>query len=261
MSAPPAPASDAVPLLAFRGVHVAPRAHRPGGTGVSIRGSLENISFSLRSDEVLGVLGPARSSKSTLLRVACGLVVPSAGEVRVLGEDPSRIATEVRGRIGLAGSHDRSFHARLSARENLEFFARLHGMDRQASAVAIRASLAAMDLEAVQHAAVRTFPAGLRLRLSIARALLGDPRLLVLDEPTSGLEHGRRDRFYALLAQMIATRRLGVLWATRDMTEAQYLCTRVLLLDEGRLVRVGPYLDVEPLAESLFLRESAEQMP
>jgi ABC-type multidrug transport system ATPase subunit len=243
-------------LLAFDRVTVQPPERG------SVAGVLRDVSFTLDPGEVLGVLGPARSSKSTLLRVAAGLIRPASGSVRVEGEDPTRVHTAVRGRIGLAGSHDRSFNPRLSARENLEFFARLHGFaSRSAAEEAIAGALEAMDLGGALTRPVGAFPTGLLLRLSIARALLGRPKLLLLDEPTSGLEHGRRDRFYALLGEMAGVRGMGLVWATRDLTEAQYLCSRVLLIDEGRISRDGLYLEVEPHAEALFRRESAEGGP
>lgn len=222
--------------------------------------ALDAVTLQVRAGEIVGLLGPNGSGKSSLLRCASGLLLPSTGTATVLGENPARITTRVRGRIGLVVRDDRSFNQRLSGRENLAFFAMLQQVPREQMADRIEQALVDLELQDVADRHFRYYSAGMKQRLSVARALLGDPAVLLMDEATSGLDPGKRGRFYSLLARLVQERGLGVLYATHDLTEAQYLCDRVLLLDGGRVVAQGAYLDVEPHAEALFRRETVERI-
>jgi len=256
---------DAPPLLMIDGVSKRYLGAGPIAWALSLgrapRGdtlALDDVSMQVAPGEIVGLLGPNGSGKSTLLRCACGLLTPSRGTVRTLGEDPARIATTVRGRVGLVIRDDRSFNQRLTGLENLMFFAALQQIPRADVARRVREVMHELGLSAVAERPYRSYSSGMKQRLSVTRALLGQPELLLMDEATSGLDPGKRDAFYALLGRLIKERAMGVVYATHDLTEAQYLCDRVILLDEGRVVAQGEYLHVEPHAEALFRRERTE---
>lgn len=214
--------------------------------------ALRGVSTHVNPGEIVGLLGPNGSGKTTLIRCAAGLIRPDTGSISALGADPAEDRNAIRGRIGLVLRDDRSFAWRLSGRDNLLFFARLQGLSAAVVHNRVREVLDATSLEPVAEQPVRTWSTGMRQRLAVARALLGDPELLLMDEASSGLDPGRRDTFYSFLSTIVADRRIGVLYATHDLTEAQYLCDRVVLLDQGTVAAEGAYLDVEPQAEALF---------
>lgn len=221
--------------------------------------ALRGVSLSVREGEIVGLLGPNGSGKSTLLRCIAGLLEPSAGRVDVLGKRPSSLTTDVRGNIGIVVRDDRSFNQRLSGRDNLWFFARLQGMPRANLDDKIARMLKRMALTGVADRAYRFYSSGMKQRLSVARALLGEPRVLLMDEATSGLDPGKRDVFYGVLTELAASDGLAVVYATHELTEAQYLCHRVIVLDGGRVSAAGRYLEVERVAEQLFHRERTEE--
>lgn len=214
--------------------------------------ALRGVNLQVDAGEIVGLLGPNGSGKTTLIRCAAGLIRPDAGTVIALGANPAEDSHAVRGRIGLVLRDDRSFAWRLTGRDNLLFFARLQGIAPRHVDGRVRDVLEATSLDPVAEQPVRTWSTGMRQRLAVARALLGDPELLLMDEASSGLDPGRRDTFYSFLSTIVTERRIGVLYATHDLTEAQYLCDRVVLLDEGTVAAEGAYLDVEPSAEALF---------
>ncbi len=223
--------------------------------------ALAGVDLTVQRGEIVGLLGPNGSGKSTLLRCASGLLTPTSGTVRVDGQDPARVHTTLRGHIGLVVRDDRSFNHRLTGRQNLAFFAALQGVPRDRVEARCRHLLTSLHLTSVADRPFRFYSSGMKQRLSVARALLGEPSLLLMDEATAGLDPGKRSAFYDLLQKLIRERDIGVLYATHDLTEAQYLCTRVALLDEGRMVAEGDYLEVEPTAEALFRREATEEGP
>ncbi|TVQ96778.1 MAG: ABC transporter ATP-binding protein [Deltaproteobacteria bacterium] len=252
-------------LLDMDGVHKTFRAPGPILRALSLgrlhRGdvrALRGVHARVDAGEIVGLLGPNGSGKTTLVRCAAGLVRPDTGEVRTLGLDPALGEGGVRGRIGLVLRDDRSFAWRLTGRENLRFFGQLQGLSAGVLAERIEDTLQATRLESVADRPVRTWSTGMRQRLAVCRALLGNPSLLLMDEASSGLDPGRRDTFYTFLSTVVEERNIGILYATHDLTEAQYLCTRVLLLDEGAVAAEGSWLNVEPVAEALFRRAGGQ---
>ena len=174
------------------------------------------------------------------MKCASGILSPSQGEIRIRGIDPVR----ARGEVGLVLRDDRTFHHRLSGTENLKLFARLQRLSDAVAEERIQESLEAADLHAVAHRTYRTYSAGMRQRLSFARALLAHPKLLLLDEATTGLDPGVKQHFLAVVKSLVCERGIGVLWATHDLNEAEDVCDRVLLLEDGSVVATGPYLDI-----------------
>ncbi|MFT4704131.1 MAG: ABC-2 type transport system ATP-binding protein [Bradymonadia bacterium] len=220
--------------------------------------ALCGLSIKIYAGEIVGLLGPNGSGKSTLLRCIAGLLTPSGGRLRVLGENPASFFTTVRGQVGIVVRDDRSFNQRLSGRDNLRFFARLQGLPDSEIDGRIDELLKRLALRSVGDRAYRYYSSGMKQRLSVARALLGRPRLLLMDEATSGLDPGKRDVFYAVLEELVEKEGIGVLFATHELSEAQYVCHRVVVLDAGMMIASGRYLEVEAAAEQLFRRERME---
>ncbi len=200
--------------------------------------AVDGIDLSVARGEIFGVLGPNGAGKTTTLRMLSTLLEPTSGEARVMGLDVVRQARDVRRTIGTVLSGDRSVYWKLTARENLEYFAALyHVPPRQARARIVEA-LAVVDLSDRADDYVERFSTGMRQRLVLARALLPDPAVLMVDEPTVGLDPQAaghiRDRISSLRDQGRT-----ILLTTHYMEEADHLCDRLAIIDHGSIVALG----------------------
>ena len=222
---PPAPTSD------FTLVDVAEVSRHYGR-----RRALARVSLSFRSGEIVGLFGPNGAGKSTLLGLLSTLVRPTTGEVRYGGQTAAALGDELRARIGVLG-HDLFLYADLSARENLEFFARLYGLDDRFARIS--RALASSRLEDRADDRVGAFSRGLRQRLALERALIHGPRLVLLDEPFTGLD----DESAALLGGRLRDLRDAgaiVIMATHDFDSANDLVDRMICLRAGKARELAP---------------------
>ena len=195
--------------------------------------ALAPLDLRLEGGESIALLGPNGAGKSTLVSILATLVRPSTGEVRFDGQ---RADARHRGGIGVI-AHDSLCYGDLSARENLEFFARIYRVP--GAAARIDSLVEQVDLGHAAERPARTFSRGMLQRLTVARALLPSPRLLLLDEPFTGLD---RDGQAMLTALLRAERERGaiLLVVTHDLDPLPALATRVVGLRKGRLVHDGP---------------------
>ena len=195
------------------------------------RRALTRVSLTLRCGEVVGLLGPNGAGKSTLLGLLASLIAPSAGTVRYGDRTADAAGALLRGRLGLL-SHELRLYPELTARENLDFFARLYGLPDAAARVSAaleRARLADRAGDAVQG-----FSRGMRQRLALERTLLHDPRLVLLDEPFTGLDEGSCRALASRLRDLRSARRM-VLVATHDLDLVDGIVDRAVVLRRGRV--------------------------
>ncbi len=214
--------------------------------------SLQGVNLDIEASTILGLLGPADSGKSTLLRVIAGLVQPSRGQVRIMGLDPFSQASELAGQIGYVVQQKGSFRGDLTPRDNLMFFAGMHGLHGHAGNTRVNELLEGFGLGDVTHLPCRHLSVGTLHRLAVARALLTDPEVLVIDTLTSDLDPIHRSEFYGFLLDHVRMRGCAVVYATHNLNEAQFLCHQVALMDQGRVVAQGDYLAVSAAASTLF---------
>ncbi|HET7686159.1 MAG TPA: ATP-binding cassette domain-containing protein [Candidatus Limnocylindria bacterium] len=197
--------------------------------------AVDGIDLHVGRGEIFGVLGPNGAGKTTTMRMLATLLEPTSGSATVLGLDVVREAREVRRRMGAVLSDGRSLYWKLTARENLEYFAALYHVPAAEIRSRIQEALETVRLDDRADDYVERYSAGMRQRLVLARALLPDPELLLLDEPTVGLDpqsaRDLRDRVVALRA-----RGRTVLLTTHYMEEADQLCDRIAIVDHGRVV-------------------------
>ncbi len=197
--------------------------------------ALDRVSFTACAGEIHAVLGPNGAGKTTLLRILSGLLEPSVGDVRVLGMDASAAPRLLRQEIGLVPSGDRSFYLRISGLENLVFFARLQGMRRVEAQARARDVLALVGLLDSAEMRVGFYSHGMQKRLSIARALLTDPAVLIVDEGTHDLDPARARDVRDLVRVAADTRGVTVIWATQRLDEIRGFADRATLLDLGQV--------------------------
>ena len=190
------------------------------------RPALAGVSLEVAAGEVHALLGPNGAGKTTLLRILGGLLRPDAG------------SAEVHGGVGLVPSGDRSFYLRISAFENLLFFARLHGLGRREARTRSLSALEAVGLADVARIRAGELSHGMQKRLSVARALLTDPRVLLVDEATHDLDP-RAARTVRELVAGLAAGGAAVLWATQRIDEIRGFAGEVTLLREGTVRFAG----------------------
>jgi ABC-2 type transport system ATP-binding protein len=200
--------------------------------------ALENVSLGVARGEVHALLGPNGAGKTTVLRLLTALLEPTSGRVRVLGRDVGEGGRSLLGLVGLVPSGDRSFYLRISGLENLVFFARLHGLRRRAAIGRARAVLADVGLEAAAAKPVGEYSHGMQKRLSLARALLTEPELLLVDEATHDLDPAAA-RHARELVRAVAERGAGVLFTTQRVEEIRGFADRVTVLSGGHVRFIG----------------------
>lgn len=204
------------------------------------RRALDGVSFELPEGAFLSIFGPNGAGKTTLLRILSTVSRPSSGAVEMLGIDALEHPEELRGRVGLI-SHKPMVYGDLTAMENLEFFARLYGVPNAHDRILDLLEL--VELDHRRNDAARTFSRGMTQRLSIARALINDPALVLLDEPYSGLDpHAMQ-----LLDQLIERVRPGrtFVMVSHDLDKGYELCTHALILAQGQVVRFDAKDDLD----------------
>jgi len=199
--------------------------------------AVADLSFTIAPGEIYGLLGPNGAGKTTTLRILIGILVPTRGNVRVAGIDVVKDAAAVRRRLGFL-TDTTGLYPRLTGRELLRYFGRLHGLAPDAAAARIETLAGALQLGPFFDRRCEALSTGERQRLSIARAVLHDPAVLVLDEPTAGLDvlasHFLRD-----FVRAERDRGKAVVFSTHYLAEAELLCDRIGLLHRGRLIAEG----------------------
>lgn len=195
------------------------------------RRAVSDVSLAVGQGEILGLLGPNGAGKSTLLGMLATLVAPTSGTIRYGGLRLPDVGPAVRGRIGVL-AHELHLYPELTAYQNLEFFARLHGLS---AAHLVPRALEAAGLSDRGADQVSSFSRGMRQRLALERALLHTPRLLLLDEPFTGLDDHAVGNVAARLREHAVAGAIVIL-ATHDLDVAEGLITRMAVILRGRLV-------------------------
>jgi ABC-2 type transport system ATP-binding protein len=198
---------------------------------------LDSVSLDVAPGSIHALLGPNGAGKTTLLRILAGLLVPREGTVRVLGHNVDN-SRAFRGLIGLVPSGDRSFYLRISGLENLVFFGRLYGATKRDAVRRANALLEQVGLADVAKVPVGFYSHGMQKRLSVARALLDAPPILLVDEATHDLDPEGARRVRDLVADA-AAQSTAVVWATQRLDEIRGLCDGVTLIAEGRVAFLG----------------------
>lgn len=225
--------------------------------------AVNDVSMSIRRGEIYGILGANGSGKSTLIRLVSTLLTLDGGRVEVLGHDVERDEMAVKRLINRV-SVDAAFFKKLSPHENLAYAARLYGLDaREARAEAVRI-LARLGVGAKRLGRpIEQMSRGMQQKVAIARALLTSPTVLLLDEPTTGLDPRSKLDVQAFIEEVRDTHDATILLTTHDLAEAERLCDRIALINDGRVVAEGTPDElktmvardhgVEPTLESVFM--------
>ena len=199
--------------------------------------AVAGVSFDVAVGETYGLLGPNGAGKTTAISMISGLLRPDAGSVVIDGETMTTRASAAKAKVGLV-PQDLAIYPDLSGRENLDFFARLYGLDRERRTARVDQVLEVIGLSDRAGDRASEYSGGMKRRLNIGIGMLHEPRLLILDEPTVGVDPQSRNAILESV-EHLATDGISVLYTTHYMEEAERLCDRIGIIDEARLVAEG----------------------
>jgi len=200
--------------------------------------AVDEMTFHVKQGEVFGLLGPNGAGKTTTVRLLNGILPPSAGSARVFGFDPITQGESIRRKTGVL-TETPALYERLTARENLQFFGTLQEISENDLNSCVDDMLDFFELSSRGNDKVETYSKGMKQRLALARALIHKPPLLFLDEPTSGLDPEAAQQVNDLIASLRQTDGQTVVLATHNLLEAQRLCDRVAIINNGRILAMG----------------------
>ena len=245
------------PVIQAKGLGKTFRVRRRAGR---VRRRVENVvavrdlTFAIAPGEMVGYIGPNGAGKSTTIKMLTGILVPSEGEVRVNGLDPSRRRTEVARNVGVVFGQRTQLWWDLPLRDSFDLLRRVYKVGDAAYRATLDELVALLDLASLLDVPVRQLSLGQRMRGDIAASLLHDPAIVYLDEPTIGLDVVSKARVREFLARRNTERGTTVLLTTHDLDDIEHLCKRVMIIDHGRLLFDGGLVEViERLGEERIL--------
>jgi len=204
--------------------------------------ALNEFNLTVQQGEFYGLLGPNGAGKTTAISLFSGLLAPDSGTARIMGMDFRHQRNAIKQMLGLV-PQEIGLYDKLTAQENLAFFARISGVPASALAQRIQEGLEFARLTDNRRQQVATFSTGMKRRLNLAAGLISHPRLLILDEPCVGIDAQSRNLIHEQL-QALNQQGTTIFYTTHYMEEAQELCTRVGIIDNGRLVEEGAPADL-----------------
>ncbi len=200
--------------------------------------ALDDVSFSISPGEIFTLLGPNGAGKTTLIRILSGLILPHQGKVTICDHDIQLKEYRVRRSVGLVIGDERTFYFRLSGAQNLEFFGGLYGIKRSVLKNRVIEVLEKVGLQDDAKLQYMRFSTGMKKRLSMARALLHDPDVLLLDEPNSGVDPHSAKSIREIIFSLKKQDKT-ILLTTHDMEEAEKMSDRIGFIKNGKLIKIG----------------------
>ncbi len=202
--------------------------------------AVEEVNIKIKKGELFGILGPNGAGKTTLIKMLCTLILPSEGTAYVNGYEITKDSGKVRRSIGFITADERSFYWRLTGRRNLKFFASLHNFYSEDAEERIDELLSLVGLEERADDRFLSYSAGMKQRMAIARGLLNDPEVVFMDEPTRALDPGAAQHLRGFIRdRIVGDEGKTVFLSTHHLPEAEELCDRIAIIDEGRIRVVG----------------------
>ncbi|KYK31302.1 MAG: ABC transporter ATP-binding protein [Thermoplasmatales archaeon SG8-52-3] len=197
--------------------------------------AVDNVTFSVKEGEIFGFLGPNGAGKTTTIKMLTTLLNPTHGTAEIAGFNILKQRNDVRKKVGVV-FQDPAIDINLTGRENLDFHARVYGLDRETRKKRIDEVIKLVDLDEKMNIFVKNYSGGMKRRLEIARGLMHYPTVLFLDEPTLGLDAQTRRAIWDYIKNMNKEEETTIFLTTHYMDEADYLCDRVGIIDHGKIL-------------------------
>jgi len=213
--------------------------------------AVDNISFSIEKGEILGFLGPNGAGKTTTITMLLGLTKPTKGEINIFGLDLADNREAVLQKINFATAYS-SFMGRLTVFENLYVFSQLYGIENPREK--IRSLLDEFEVYKLRDSATQSLSSGELTRVSLCKALLNEPRLLLLDEPTASLDPEIANKVRDLLCTIRREKNISMLYTSHNMEEITRMCDRVIFLNHGKIVAADTPLNLTRMIEKSHLK-------
>jgi ABC-2 type transport system ATP-binding protein len=251
-SAPGTPAGPP-PVIALEGVEKVFDVRRKAGALRRVREqvrAVDGVTFTVPPGEMVGYIGPNGAGKSTTIKMLTGILNPSAGRIRICGIDPTRERTRLARRIGVVFGQRTTLWWDLPLRDSYELVRRMYRVPPARYAANLAACVELLELGPLLRTPVRQLSLGQRMRGDIAAALLHDPEVLYLDEPTIGLDVISKAKVRGFLKELNAELGTTVLLTTHDLQDIEQLCSRVMVIDHGRLMYDGALAGLHEVGES-----------
>jgi ABC-2 type transport system ATP-binding protein len=210
--------------------------------------AVDDLSFAVEPGEILGVLGPNGAGKTTAIRILTTILPPTRGSFEIVGIPGSRVG-QIRSLIGVL-PESAGYPERQTGEEFIRYFARLYGRSRVSARAISHELLEEVGLADRRRSLVSSYSRGMRQRLGIARALVNEPRVLFLDEPTLGLDPAGQRQILGTVMRIASERDVAVLLCTHLLAEVEETCSRVLILNRGRMVAEGTVADILRTAQA-----------
>ncbi|WP_370520057.1 ABC transporter ATP-binding protein [Gemella sp. GH3] len=225
--------------------------------------ALKGINFSVKEGEIFGLLGPNGAGKTTTIKILTTMLAPSEGNAKILGFDTFKDSKKVREYINFVFGGERSLYWRLSARDNLAYFADLYKIPRKKQSELIESLIQRVGLSEFIDKRVENFSKGMKQRLQIARSLLNNPKIIFLDEPSIGLDPVGAMELRELIKQL-AKDGVTILLTTHYMPEAEELCDRIAIIKKGEIVALDNVVGLQNLVsyerkEEIKAKKAREQ--
>lgn len=198
--------------------------------------AIENIDLELRQEEILGFLGPNGAGKTTTIKMICGLVIPTKGNISIDGYNISKERKEALKRLGVVFEGSRNIYLKLTPYENIRYFANIRGFETKQIKERADKLLHFFNLYERKNCLTQKLSRGMQQKVAISVALITNPRLLLLDEPTLGLDPHSSKELQEMLIKIVKEEKRAIIIATHQMEIAQKICDRIAIINQGRIV-------------------------
>ncbi|MEG0773472.1 ATP-binding cassette domain-containing protein [Clostridium sp.] len=216
--------------------------------------AVDDISFSVKDGEIVGLLGENGAGKTTTLRMLATMLKPSSGNAKINGYDIVNEANKVRSEIGILFGGEVGLYDRLSARENITYFAMLNGMSKEEAKRSVDNLSKLLDMEEYLDRRVGKFSRGMKQKVAIARSIVHNPKVMLFDEPTIGLDV-TASRVVQNFIFKCKEDKKAIIFSSHSMTEVEKLCDRVIIINKGRIIDSGTISELKEKHNNQDLEE------
>ena len=200
--------------------------------------AVDNLNFTINDGEIVGLLGENGAGKTTTLRIISTMIKCTGGIVKVNGVDINKEPSKVRSQIGILFGGEVGLYDRLTARENIRYFAELNGMTKDAADESIKKLSEELQMEEYMDRRIGKFSRGMKQKVAIARSIVHEPKVILLDEPTAGLDVSS-SRLIHNFIKNCKKQNKAIVFSSHSMDEVQKLCDRVIIIHKGKMVEQG----------------------
>ncbi|MDP4177705.1 MAG: ATP-binding cassette domain-containing protein [Bacillota bacterium] len=200
--------------------------------------AVDNINFNVGDGEIIGLLGENGAGKTTTLRMLATMLKPSSGTAKINGKDIIKKAGEVRGEIGILFGGEVGLYDRLTARENIKYFAELNGMSKEKIEKSITYLIKKLDMEEYIDRRVGKFSKGMKQKVAIARSIVHEPSVMLFDEPTSGLDV-TASRVVQNFILECKKNGCAIVFSSHTMQEVERICDKIVVIHKGKILETG----------------------